>query len=115
MLQYSGKEFRPYDSSYFVSEDGDVYSVYKRGLLKYSIDIDGYHRVDIHSKHMKIHKLVYLVWNGNIPSGMQVNHRDDDKNNNHCANLYIGTQRENIGNCSKKWASHRECAVCYGI
>lgn len=96
---YQGKEFRKYDDHYYVSADGDIYSVYKNGLLKHSIDLDGYHRVDIHSKHMKVHKLVFLVWVGPIPEGKQLNHIDDNKDNNHFSNLYLGTQKENIHDC----------------
>lgn len=99
LLIYEGKIFKPFDDMYFVSESGDVYSAYKRGLLKQSIDIHGYPRVDIHGKHMKIHKLVYLTWNGEIPNGMQINHIDDDKENKHYTNLYLGTQKENIKDC----------------
>lgn len=98
-LKYNNKIFKPYDDYYFVSNDGDVYSLYKKGLLKHSIDKDGYHRVDIHGKHMKIHKLVYLVWIGDIPIGLQINHIDDNKNNNYYKNLYAGTQQENIADC----------------
>lgn len=90
---------------YFVSEDGDVYSTFKNGLLKPSIDSDGYKRVDIHRKHMKVHKLVYITWKGNIPSGMQINHIDDNKQNNHFSNLYAGTQKENISDCIRN--NHR--------
>ena len=82
MMIFQGKEFRKYDEHYYVSADGDIYSTYKKGLLKHSIDLDGYHRVDIHSKHMKVHKLVYLVWGGPIPDGKQLNHIDDNKDNN---------------------------------
>lgn len=91
----------PYDDMYFISEDGGVFSTFKNGLLKQSVDVDGYKRVDIHGRHMKIHRLVYTVWNGEIPSGMQVNHFDDDKENNHYQNLYAGTQKENISDCVK--------------
>lgn len=98
---YNGKVFKPYDNMYFVSADGEVFSKFKNGLLKQSVDVDGYKRVDIHSRHMKIHRLVYIVWNGEIPSGMQVNHLDDNKSNNHYKNLYAGTQKENIKDCVK--------------
>lgn len=96
---YNEKLFKPYDVYYFVSEDGDIYSSYKDGLLKHYIDHDGYHRVDIHGKHIKVHKLVYLVWRGSIPLGMQINHIDDDKDNNSASNLYLGNQKDNIGDC----------------
>lgn len=92
-------ELRPYDSHYYVSACGDVYSLYTHKFLKHNIDLDGYHRVDIHGKHMKIHKLVYITWVGPIPHGKQINHKDDNKNNNHFTNLYAGSQKENIHDC----------------
>lgn len=95
----NGKILKEYDNKYYVSEYGDVYSMYSHKFLKHNIDLDGYHRVDIHSKHMKIHKLVYLVWIGEIPKGKQINHKDDNKDNNHYTNLYAGTQKENIRDC----------------
>lgn len=104
-LKFNNIEFRPYDNMYYVSQDGDIYSTYKKGLLKHYIDCDGYHRVDIHGKHIKVHKLVYLVWNGEIPSNKQVNHYDDNKNNNNYLNLYLGNQEENMMDCIKN--NHR--------
>lgn len=91
----NGITLKKYDDMYYVSDSGDVFSKYSHKFLKHAIDHDGYHRVDIHSKHMKIHKLVFETWNGKVPSGLQINHRDDDKNNNHIDNLYLGTQKEN--------------------
>lgn len=102
---YNNKIFRSYDEYYYVSSDGEVYSTYKKGLLKHYIDINGYHRVDLHGKHIKIHRLVYNIWCGNIPQGMQVNHYDDNKDNNCYKNLYIGTQHENIHDCFRN--NHR--------
>lgn len=92
-------EYRQYDDNYYVSADGDIYSVYSKKNLKHGIDNDGYHRVDIHSKHIKVHKLVYITWIGPVPDGMQINHIDDDKNNNNISNLYAGTQQDNIRDC----------------
>lgn len=102
---------KQYDDMYYVSEYGDIYSTYSKKFLKHNIDKDGYHRVDIHKKHMKIHKLVYLTWIGEIPYGKQVNHIDDNKNNNHYSNLYAGTQKENIQDCCKN--GHRVGNVHY--
>lgn len=95
----NGKEFKPYDDHYYVSFDGEIYSTYIHRCLKHNVDHDGYHRVDIHGKHVKVHKLVYLVWNGDLSDGFQINHIDDDKNNNCADNLYAGTQPQNIRDC----------------
>ena len=102
----NSKEYKQYDEYYFVSAYGDVWSKYSQKELKHYIDCDGYHRVDIHGKHIKVHKLVYLTWIGNIPNGLQINHKDDDKNNNHYSNLYVGTQSDNIQDCIRN--KHRK-------
>lgn len=93
---FNDKEFRSYDDMYHVSEDGDIYSTFKKDCLKHNIDCDGYHRVDIHGKHTKIHKLVYKTWVGEVEPGKIIRHYDDNKNNNHYSNLVVGTQKQNI-------------------
>lgn len=95
----NGLEFRAYDNMYYISQYGDVYSLYSNKILKHNIDLDGYHRVDIHGKHMKVHRLVYLVWIGPLYVYENVNHKDDNKDNNFYLNLYAGTQKENIQDC----------------
>lgn len=100
------KIFKPYDDMYYVSCDGDVYSTYSNKILKPHVDLDGYLRVDIHGKHMKVHKLVYLTWVSRELNGLQINHKDDNKLNNHYTNLYAGTQKENIHDCIRN--NHRE-------
>lgn len=90
------KLFKMYDLNYYVSQDGDVYSTFSNKLLKWNYDKDGYPRVDIHGKHMKIHKLVYLTWVCRNIKNKQINHLDDNKNNPSLNNLYLGTQKENM-------------------
>lgn len=92
---------KPYDKNYYISAKGDVYSTYSNKFLKHYIDLYGYPRVDIHKKHIKVHKLVYLTWIGEIPKGQQINHKDDNKLNIHFTNLYCGSQKENIQDCIK--------------
>lgn len=91
--------FKPYDEYYYVSEYGDVYSLYSNRILRHEITYDGHHRVQIHGKHRFVHHLVYETWIGNIPNGMQINHKDDNKDNNHYTNLYSGTQKDNVRDC----------------
>lgn len=92
-------ELKKYDDFYYVGANGEIYSVYSNKFLKHYIDKDGYHRVDIHKKHIKVHRLVYLTWIGEINNSLQINHKDDDKNNNNFLNLYLGSQKENIQDC----------------
>lgn len=97
----NGIELKKYDENYYVSKFGDVYSLYSKKFLKHYIDHDGYHRVDIHRKHIKVHKLVYQVWKSKVIFGECIRHIDDDKDNNCIYNLIIGTQQENIQDCIK--------------
>lgn len=95
-MYLDGKRFKNYDNDYLVSEDGDVFSKLSGKILKHYIDKDGYHRVDIHGKHIKVHKLVWTVWKYPLNKNEQLNHKDDDKNNNNYSNLYVGSQKDNI-------------------
>lgn len=48
----------------------------------------------IHS--VMAHRLVWTVLCGGIPDGLQINHKDLDKQNNHPDNLEVVTQSQNI-------------------
>ncbi len=108
----NGIEYKKFDDRYYVSANGDIFSTFIGRCLKHSIDHDGYHRVDIHRAHMKVHKLVYQTWCGAIPEGKQINHVDDNKENNHYLNLYLGDQIENIADCIEN--EHR-CGNVFSI
>jgi hypothetical protein len=102
----NGREYKPYDEHYYVSEDGDVHSKYINRSMKHNIDLDGYHRVDIHGKHMKVHKLVYNTWVGDVEPGKLIRHYDDNRDNNHLSNLVVGTQKDNIADAIRN--GHRD-------
>lgn len=96
----NGLILKPYDENYFISDKGDVWSKRMKLFLKHEITLDGHHRVRLYgNKKRMIHRMVYEVWVGKIPNGLQINHRDDNKDNNHFSNLYAGTQKENIADC----------------
>lgn len=46
-------------------------------------------------RYVYAHRIVYLVHHGDIPDGMQINHKDGNKWNNHPKNLECVTHREN--------------------
>lgn len=98
-ITINGKRLKAYDSMYYVSEYGDIYSLHSKKFLKWGIDTDGYPRVDIHGKHIKVHKLVYLTWITRDFDGLQINHLNDNKMNPSVYNLYRGTQKQNIRDC----------------
>jgi len=85
--------------SYRVSEFGDVFTHEGHKMTAF-YDKDGYKRIQlrIDGKYKKfhVHRLVYSVFVGEIPSSKVCCHMDGDKLNNHWSNLQIATQKENI-------------------
>lgn len=122
---FNGKEFKVYprNHAYYVSKDGEVYSTFSKKIIKplirtqskkYNNRSGKYYYVDVNiegkQRHMPIHKMVYETWYGLVPEGKQVNHKNDKQFDNNIANLYAGTQKENINDCVQN--GHRVGNVC---
>jgi hypothetical protein len=100
-------------TKYEIYEDGRIWSYKTNRFLKPSIEKKGYQRVNLYDnegtiKGYLVHRIVYEAVTGNpIPEGLQVNHIDEDKTNNHINNLNLMTPKENcnwgtgIERCSK--------------
>lgn len=90
-------------SKYLISTDGQVYSMKRDKLIEPSNKngIKGsYLVVTIYNdkgqkKYMLVHRLVYMAHRGRIPNGLQINHKDENKENNCIENLELMTQKEN--------------------
>lgn len=67
-------------------------------LLSQLKDKQGYMSVCLgkNSKRYLVHRLVYETFIGEIPEGMQVNHKDENKSNNNVENLNLLTPSENV-------------------
>lgn len=72
----------------------------KERILKPSINHRGYYQVQLWKqsigKRYMVHRLVWLVFNGQIPENMQVNHINEIKSDNRLSNLNLMTPKENI-------------------
>lgn len=114
-------------SKYLISTDGHVYSIRSDRLLPLGCTERGYMQVDVCNdsgakKHMRVHRLVYMAHKGRIPEGLQINHKDENKENNCIENLSLMTNKENCnyGTANKRrsralkrfWAEKRKLAVC---
>lgn len=90
-------------SKYLISTDGQVYSL-KRDKLIEPANKNGikgsYLVVTIYNdkgqkKYMLVHRLVFMAHKGMIPKGLQINHKDENKENNCIENLELMTNKEN--------------------
>jgi hypothetical protein len=87
-----------------VSSQGRIRNKKRLNVLKPIIDKDGYERLSIGSvDNVLVHKVVCETFAGSAPhKGMEVNHIDADRTNNHCLNLEWVTSSENT-----KWGVHK--------
>lgn len=101
---------------YHISNTGKIYSTYRQdeGELKeivpYLVGI-GYHQVQLSMKqggykNLYVHRLVGMVFVEGYAEWLVINHKDENKLNNHYMNLEWVTQKENIN-----YGSARERAV----
>lgn len=86
-----------YDN-YYIDELGNVYKNNIKlkpsdngvGYLNIKLKKDGYR------KHYYVHRLVWETFNGVVPQGYEINHKDHNKYNNELSNLEIVTHSENL-------------------
>lgn len=111
----------PNHSGYFVDSLGHVYSQWvNRGMhgtvkgsmlhkLKTSKSKHGHQTIRFGRKGNTelVHRLIYTVFNGQIPKGLYICHKDGNPSNNSLDNLYAGTQKENMKDAVK----HGTCAL----
>jgi len=94
------KQFR--DTPYYVTENGEVYRLWKIGFKKLKIyfNNDGYAQISIAQFGLKktylVHRIVGELFIENPNNLPEINHHDGDKKNNNISNLYWCTRAENI-------------------
>ena len=119
-LNYENEIWRDipnYEGIYQISNLGRVKSLKRpRGLkekiLKPLITRNGYYQVALNknsiAKFYKVHRLVWLVFNGQIPENMQVNHINEIKSDNRLDNLNLMTAKENLNYGSRNERSAKK-------
>lgn len=97
------KDIIGYEGRYQISNYGNVKSFVKKfsgKLMIPKIDKDGYHEVGIRDadskrKHMRVHRLVAMIFIPNPNNFLFVNHKDGVRDNNYYKNLEWCTQQYN--------------------
>jgi hypothetical protein len=93
------REIKGYEDRYLISDTGLVFSKISNRLLAPKIDRYGYKTVtlcrDGKSKHFTIHRLVAVAFIPNTHGLPTVNHKDENKLNNHVDNLEWMSVKEN--------------------
>lgn len=111
-----------YESFYVISESGIVQSKRSwRGKYRemgQRPDAKGYLRVGLtdetgHQRARRVHILVAEAFIGPRPEGLQLNHKDGNKINNHWSNLEYVTASENSTHAVKMGLRHSPCGSAH--
>ena len=74
----------------------------------------GYRHIGMHSKNVRfdayVHRLVFEVFVGEIPDGLEIDHFNCDKSDNRLSNLQVVSHRENIIGNPRTRKLHRQSA-----
>lgn len=111
-IDFNGVEY-DYTGHYKINKLGDVYSYKSNRLLSKCKDKDGYCRAmlskDGKIKTFKVHRLVAFMFIATTDKTKQmVNHRDENKENNHVSNLEWCTVSENNNYGTRQQRVHKQ-------
>lgn len=90
-----------FEKYYEVYDDGRIWSKYWKRFIEPQLTDDGYLRVsslkckDGKKRSYLINRIIYYYFMGDIPDGIKVNHKDENKLNNNISNLNLLTHKEN--------------------
>lgn len=100
-------------NNYLISNYGKIKNISTDRLLKFEKSYNGYYRVTLYvdgkPHRYLVHRLIWFVFNGDIPEGYQINHINEDKSDNRLENLCLMTPKENInwGTCLQRRSETR--------
>ena len=94
-------------SELFIYNEGELFHKLSRGSRKTgdcvgNTHTSGYKRTRINNREVKIHTVVWEMFNGTIPKGFEVDHINHRKGDNRIENLRLVTRAENQRNQPKR-------------
>jgi len=81
---------------YFIHDDGKVKKLRGKGFKMLKTSQTGYKSIAYNRTSYYLHRLVWETFMGDIPEGLQINHKDGDKSNNNLSNLELVTPQQNL-------------------
>jgi len=93
---------------YFDYKDGDLIwklstsNRVKIGSIAGTLRNQGYVYVQLNRNFYPVHRVVWEIFNGPIPEGLQIDHKNNIRNDNRIGNLRLSTQLQNMYNVGLK-------------
>lgn len=119
------KSIPGFEGLYEANENGQIRSLARnstRGKILKPRANRGYFNVPLYKdgrmKNIYVHRAVWEAFNGPVPEGYEINHKDENKSNNTLENLELLTHRENLNYGSRNMRvryAHlgRKCVIAY--
>lgn len=75
-----------------------------------SVGSKGYYKTSVNKKTLLVHRIIWEMHYGGIPSGMMVDHKDRNKLNNSINNLRLASNSQNQKNRMSKCYSYNKAS-----
>lgn len=86
--------------NYMATKDGRIYSVKNKRFLSLKSESKGYQKCNLYNengvKNVRVHRVVWEAFNGAIPDGYEINHKNEIRNDNRLENLELLTHHQNL-------------------
>ena len=86
----------------FIYEDGEIYRRSNPESPVGNLSYDGYLSTSVNGKIEGVHRIVWKMFNGEIPDGLSVDHINGITWDNHIENLRVCTHQQNHFNRGKQ-------------